>query len=99
MKTLAPIALFCYKRLDTLTQTIEALQKNDLAAESELFIFSDGPKKAADEAVIADIRNYLKTVSGFKKLLLSKLPPTKGWQNLSLVELQKLSINMAGSSF
>ena len=78
MKTLAPIALFCYKRLDTLTQTIEALQKNDLAAESELFIFSDGPKKAADEAVIADIRKYLKTVSGFKKTTVIEAPANKG---------------------
>ena len=42
MKTLAPIALFCYIRLDVLTQTIKAWQKNYLAAESELFIFFDG---------------------------------------------------------
>ena len=78
MKTLAPIVLFCYKRLDTLTQTIEALQKNDLAAESELFIFSDGPKKAADEPVITEIRNYLKTVTGFKKTTVIEAPANKG---------------------
>lgn len=78
MKTLAPIVLFCYKRLDTLTQTIEALQKNDLAAESELFIFSDGPKKAADEPVITEIRNYLKTVTGFKKTTVIEASANKG---------------------
>jgi len=42
MKTLAPIVFFCYIRLDALTQTIKAWQKNYLAAESELFIFFDG---------------------------------------------------------
>lgn len=78
MKTLAPIALFCYKRLDTLQQTIEALKKNYLAAESELFIFSDGPKKAADEPVITQIRNYLKTVGGFKKTTVIEAPANKG---------------------
>ena len=78
MKTLAPIALFCYKRLDTLKQTIEALQKNYLATESELFIFSDGPKKPADESVIAEIRNYLKTVTGFTKTTVIEAPANKG---------------------
>lgn len=78
MKTLAPIALFCYKRLDTLRQTIDALQKNYLAAESELFIFSDGPKKPADESVISEIRNHLKTVTGFKKTTVIEAPANKG---------------------
>ena len=78
MKTLAPIALFCYKRLDTLTQTIEALQKNYLAAESELFIYSDGPKKVADEPVIAAIRNYLKTITGFKSVSITEAVTNKG---------------------
>jgi hypothetical protein len=78
MKTLAPIALFCYKRLDTLKQTIEALKKNDLAPESELFIFSDGPKKPADEHVIKEIRNYLQTVTGFKKTTVIEAPANKG---------------------
>ena len=45
MKTLAPIALFCYERSDALTQPVEALQKNYLATESDLFIDSDSFKK------------------------------------------------------
>ena len=68
MKTLAPIALFCYKRLDTLKQTIEELKQNHLADESELYIFSDGAKKEADEPIITEIRSYLKTITGFKKI-------------------------------
>ncbi len=78
MKPLAPIALFCYKRLDTLKQTIEALKQNQLAAESELFIFSDGPKKESDKPVITEIRNYLKTVTGFRNLQVIEAEINKG---------------------
>lgn len=62
----APIALFVYNRPEHTRQTIEALQKNKFAAESELFIFSDGPKNEASEVAVGMVRDYLKTVSGFK---------------------------------
>lgn len=42
-ENLAPIVLFVYNRLDHLKQTIGALKKNELAEESQLFIFSDAP--------------------------------------------------------
>jgi len=41
---LAPIVLFVYNRPDHTRQTVEALQKNELAKESELFIYSDAAK-------------------------------------------------------
>ena len=78
MKTLAPIALFCYKRLDTLRQTIEALQQNLLAVESELYIFSDGPKKTGDEPVITAIRSYLKTITGFSEVFIIEAKTNQG---------------------
>ena len=43
-KSLAPIILFTYTRLDHLKETVKALKKNELASESKLFVFSDGPK-------------------------------------------------------
>ena len=42
--TPAPIALFVYNRPWHTQQTVEALKRNELAEESELFIFSDGAK-------------------------------------------------------
>lgn len=42
---LAPIVLFVYNRPDHTQQTVEALQKNKMASESELFIYSDEIKK------------------------------------------------------
>ncbi len=64
----APILLFTYKRLDTLRQTVAALEKNDMAASSDLFIFSDAAKKEEDEAVVIRVRAYLKTITGFRSI-------------------------------
>ena len=41
MKSLSPIVLFVYNRPWHTQQTIEALQKNELASESNLIIYSD----------------------------------------------------------
>ena len=43
--TSAPIALFTYNRPYHTRKTVEALQKNKLSAESDLIVFSDGPKE------------------------------------------------------
>ncbi|MFD1257417.1 sugar transferase [Mucilaginibacter terrae] len=66
MQNLAPIALFVYNRPDHMRRTLSYLQKNELAAESCLFIFSDGAKTGPDEAKIAEIRQQAKLVTGFK---------------------------------
>lgn len=63
---LAPIALFVYNRLSHTRQTVEALAKNELAADSELFVYSDGPKSDTDRANVTAVREYLKTITGFK---------------------------------
>lgn len=66
--TLVPIVLFVYNRLWHTQQTVEALKKNDLASESELYIFSDGPRTDADKQKVRSVRAYLKTIAGFKKV-------------------------------
>ena len=45
-----------------------ALKANELAAESDLIIFSDGPKSKAEETSIAELRLFLKDVDGFKRI-------------------------------
>jgi len=65
---LAPIVLFVYNRLDHTKQTVEALQKNILAKESELYIYSDGPKNSEFTVVVNEIRKYLKSVTGFRSV-------------------------------
>ena len=75
---LAPILVFAYKRLDTLKLTIDALKKNQLSNESSLFIFSDAAKKEEDQDLVNQIRNYLKTIDGFKTIKIVESPINKG---------------------
>jgi len=67
---LAPIVLFVYNRLDHTKQTIKALQHNTLANQSVLYIYSDGPKNKDAEAVVTALRDYLKSIDGFKDVKL-----------------------------
>lgn len=78
---LAPVLLFVYKRLDTLELTINALQQNNLAMESELFIFSDGAKSPSDETEIKKIRDYIKQINGFKNIYIFESNVNKGLAN------------------
>lgn len=64
----APVVLFVYNRPWHTIQTVEALKKNELASESELFIFSDGWKNEQDKPKVLEVREYLKTINGFKKV-------------------------------
>jgi len=64
----APIVLFTYNRPWHTRRTIEALQKNHLASESVIFIFSDGPKTEEDEPKVEEVRKFLKTIQGFKQI-------------------------------
>lgn len=70
LSNLAPIVLFTYNRPWHTQQTIEALQKNELAKESELFIFSDGGKDEISWQKVNEVRDYLKTINGFKNITL-----------------------------
>lgn len=73
MINLSPIILFVYNRPEHTRRTVEALLNNDLATESELFVFADGPKNdATDEQMnqIHAVREYVSTISGFKSVHL-----------------------------
>lgn len=68
MPDYAPIVLFVYNRLDHTKKTIQALQENFLAEDSELYIYADAAKTAAASAAVDMVRSYLKTVTGFRKV-------------------------------
>ncbi|HEY5993179.1 MAG TPA: hypothetical protein VIU46_01110 [Gallionellaceae bacterium] len=61
---LAPVMITTYSRLDHLQRTIEALLKNELAGETSVFVYLDGPRPGDEEKVDA-VRRYLGTVGGF----------------------------------
>jgi len=60
---LAPIALFVYNRPEHTLKTLEALAQNDLASQSELFVFCDGPKHNADAKTNKAIKKVRAIVS------------------------------------
>ncbi|RZK25892.1 MAG: glycosyltransferase, partial [Flavobacterium sp.] len=74
----APIVLFVYKRLDTLKSCVHSLQRNTIAAESELFVFSDAPANEYDVEKVRTVRSFLETIQGFKKITIIKAESNKG---------------------
>lgn len=66
--SLAPILLFVYNRPWHTKKTIEFLRKNILSINSDLFVYSDGPKNDKDKVKVEEIRNYFKEVKGFKNI-------------------------------
>lgn len=75
----APIALFTYNRPDKTKTVIESLLKNAEAKDSDLFIFSDGPKnEKAVEGVKAN-REYLKTLTSNQFKSITLIEREKNW--------------------
>jgi len=66
----APIALFVYNRAEHTRRTVEALRNNALAAESDLFIFSDAPRSPEAQSAVREVRRYIATVDGFRAVTI-----------------------------
>jgi hypothetical protein len=64
---------------------VEALQKNELAGDSDLFIFSDATKHPNAAAVVQEVREYIKTVGGFKSVSIVERDTNLGLAN-SIIE-------------
>ncbi|MDD2656654.1 MAG: glycosyltransferase [Patescibacteria group bacterium] len=74
----SPIVLFVYNRPEHTKKTIEALQKNKLAKDSELFIYSDGPKNEENIKKVNEVRKYINTIEGFKKVKIVEREKNSG---------------------
>lgn len=59
---LAPIVLFVYNRPYHTRRTLEALSCNELASQSDLFIFADGAKKDATQEQLLQIEETRKVI-------------------------------------
>jgi hypothetical protein len=82
---LAPIVLFVYNRPEHARKTLESLEKNDLAKESDLFIFADGPKNGITEEQIEKIKEV-------REIIREK----KWCANIHITEREK-HLGLAGS--
>ena len=92
---LAPIVLFVYNRPWHSQQTIEALQKNELSSESELFIYSDAPKAEKDQEKVQEARDYVHSIGGFKKITIIERVENWGLAN-SIVDGVTAIVNQYG---
>jgi hypothetical protein len=68
MISTAPIALFTFNRINETKKTVFSLLNNHLSFHTELYIFSDGPRNDADIVKIKLVREYLRSVTGFKMI-------------------------------
>jgi hypothetical protein len=92
---LAPIVLFVYNRPAHTIQTLESLQKNELANESELFIYSDAPKDEAAILKVAEVRKYIRSLDGFKRVNIIEREKNLGLAN-SIIEGVTIIVNEYG---
>ena len=91
----APIVLFVYNRPWHTQQTIEALQNNELASKSELFIYADGAKNEKAYTQVEKVRSYVRAVSGFKKLTVIERDKNWGLAN-SIIDGVTQTVNKYG---
>ena len=61
--------LFVYNCLNLTKRTPKAMQKNELASKSQLFIYSDLAKNKNDFKKVAKVRDYINNIDSFKKII------------------------------
>ncbi len=93
MQNLAPIALFVYNRPQHTERTIKFLQQNLLAPDSRLYIYADGAKTLADEENVNQVREFIKTVDGFKSIKIIESNTNKGLANSIIEGVTELNKN------
>jgi len=80
----APVIFFAYNRPSHTLKTISALQANEFASQSDLFVYCDGPKADATEkelTAIHDTREVFKAKLTFKSVTIYESDTNKGLFN------------------
>jgi hypothetical protein len=78
---IAPIILFVYCRPYHTQKTIEALKANYLASQSDLYIFSDGPKDIKVSESVYRVREYIHEIDGFRSVKIKERTGNLGLAN------------------
>jgi len=66
----APIALFVYNRPEHTRRTVESLGANELAQQSDLFVFTDGAKNDSAAPAVEAVRKFIRKIDGFKSVTI-----------------------------
>ncbi len=62
------IAVFCYKRAGKLRACIDALLRNPECPSMDIIFFSDGYKGDKDKEGVLEVREYIKSITGFRNV-------------------------------
>ncbi|SOE23313.1 Glycosyl transferase family 2 [Spirosomataceae bacterium TFI 002] len=73
-----PVLLFCYNRKSHTEATINALLANKGAKDVELYIYSDGAKSESDLVKVVELRAYIHSIVGFKKIVIKESDVNRG---------------------
>src|SRR5436190_14710375 len=68
----APAALFVYNRPEHTRRTVEALLRNPEASNTDLIVFSDAPRAPKAAEKVREVRDYVRTIQGFKSLTVEE---------------------------
>lgn len=94
----APVLLFVYNRLEHTKKTVEALQKNYLVELTDLYVFSDAPKRENVEKDVMAVRDYIKNGmnhGAFKSVKIIEQETNKGLAD-SIIDGITETINIYG---
>lgn len=64
----APIVLFVFNRPDCTAKTLAALACNDLAKDSDLFVYADAPRSENDMESVCEVREIVDSAVGFRSV-------------------------------
>lgn len=101
MSKLAPIIVFCYNRPWHVEQTLEALSRNELADQSVLYIYCDGPKPDASDEMrqrIVEVRQVVRKRQWCKEVHIVETEKNKGLAN-SIIDGVTEVVNRYGKVF
>ena len=89
---LAPVAVFAFNRPDHLGATLRALAANELAAETTLHVFLDGPRNDSDREAQKKILELLSSdiQKNFKAVKLTHSEKNKGLANSIIFGVTKI---------
>lgn len=91
----APIAIFCYKKLDILKLTVEALLCNQESKESVCYFFADGYKNIEEKKTVEEVRKFIHSVKGFAEIHIIESNYNKGLAN-SIIDGVSYVVNKYG---
>lgn len=74
----APVIVFAYLRAEHLRRSIESLQANPQAKDTDLTVFCDAPKRPEHQAQAQAVRELVESLSGFRSVTRVYRPHNMG---------------------